>query len=316
MLPKELLTPQLAKAFLIYGGPGTRKTNGVHTLPPPVLHLDMESGDSSITPWQRRTRKFNETDWITISQEQRVAAFNALSEENQNYIKSTTKIQPAPLIDTVYFDSLNPASWMTFTEFIVNLDKSLYNSLALDSLQESSLTAQTFVKQQSNMSVYAPMHVSLWTPAQHRVNLMFHKLKNYKDDGLFIYFTCSETVDKDYVTDPRSAPSGAAPEQPYSVKGTPNLPGQLIGAIQHVTDVMCHARSMNGQIQWISGPEPFTGGSVAVWEAKDRTGRLKSKFNVPSIKSMIKDIYGESQTAEIYKYGYELVRSQSAPEAN
>ncbi len=312
MVPREILAPQSAKAFLIYGGPGMRKTYGVHTLPPPVLHYDMESGDSSISPWQRRVRKFTDSTWINITQEQRVAAFNSLSEENQMYVKTVTKIQPGPLVDTIYFDSLNPESWSVFTEHVINLKVTEYCSLALDSLQESTLTVQTYVKKQSGMSSYAPMHVSLWTPSQHRANIMFHKLKNYKDDGLFIYFTCSEAVDKDYVTDPRNTASGAVPEQPYSVKGTPNLPGQLVGAVQHVTDVMCHARSMNGKVQWISEPEPFSGGSTANWEAKDRTGRLRSKFNHPSIKLMLKDIYGEAGAEAIYKHGYELVRSQSA----
>ena len=52
MIDRSLLalTDFQALGLLVYGGPGSRKTNGIHACPPPILHNDLEGGSSSLMP--------------------------------------------------------------------------------------------------------------------------------------------------------------------------------------------------------------------------------------------------------------------------
>lgn len=152
------------------------------------------------------------------------------------------------------------------------------------------------------MDPLEPMHVSLWSNAQERAKIQMRKVKNYRDQGVFVYFTCSETIDKDYVTDPRSASPGQVPEQPYSVKGTANVPGQLAPTVQHVCDIMAHTRAMNGQTIWVTKPEPLQAGSAS-WEAKDRTGRISNHYNDPNVRKILDQVYGQDIRKRIYGEG-------------
>lgn len=298
------MTNNRALGFLIYGQGGTRKTNGIHTLPPPILLHDTEGGTSSILPWIRRQKRWD-GEWQDVSEADRQLAFSLLSKENAVYIAETTRIASAPYIDVIYYDILVPESYTTFVKNIGDLDVRAYNSLAVDSLQELSMDTQTFSKKQAGVDVLEPMHVKLWTGAQERMKIQLRKMKNYRDQGVFIYFTCSETIDKDYVTDPRSAPPGAPPEQPYSVKGTVNLAGQLVPTVQHVCDIMAHAKPLNGQVMWITKQEALPAGG-AYWEAKDRTGRIAQHYNDANIRKILDQIYGEDIRKRIYSEGIRL----------
>ena len=313
MIPSNLLflTNNRALGFIIYGSGGTRKTNGIHTLPPPIQLHDLEGGTASVQPWIRQHRRYNQSEWIPVSDEMRQQAFSLLSKENKEYIEKVTLIRPAPYIDVIYYDVLEYQSYEMFVKNISDFDVSKYNSLAVDSLQELSMDTQTFAKHQVSIHSDEPMHVKLWGGAQERAKIQLRKMKNYRDSGIFIYFTCSEAIDKDYVTDPRSAPAGAPPEAPFSVKGTVNLPGQLVPTVQHVCDIMAHAKMMNGQMMWITKQEPLPSGS-AFWEAKDRTGRLSQHYNDPNIRKILDQVYGEDIRKQIYGEGIKLVRGSGA----
>jgi hypothetical protein len=307
MIDRSLLalTDFQALGILVYGGPGSRKTNGIHTCPPPILHNDLEGGSSSLMPWIRRRRRYNEKSWTEVSDDLRTQAFLMLSDDNKKFCNEVTRIAPAPYIDVVYYDVLDPASYEEYARVVATFDSKLYNTLTTDSLQELSTETQTYAKKQKGMDPLEPMHVSLWSNAQERAKIQMRKVKNYRDQGVFVYFTCSETIDKDYVTDPRSAQPGSAPEQPYSVKGTANVPGQLAPTIQHVCDLMIHTRALSGQTVWVTKPEPLPGGS-AHWEAKDRTGRISNHYNDPNVRKILDQIYGQEIRKRIYGEGIAL----------
>lgn len=307
MIPPNLLklTNFQALSLLVYGGPGLRKTFGVHTLPPPILLCDTEGGTSSLSPWIRKRRFYDQSSWTTFSPEDRQKAFDMLSEANRKWLEANTRITPGPYIDVVQFDPTLPGSWDYQVKTIADFDPSSYNSLAVDSLQEFSVETQTYSKSKKGVNVDEPMEVNYWASAQERAKIQLRKLKNLRNSGVFIYMTCSEMIDKEYVTDPREKGKGAQVELPYSIKGTANLPGQLAPSIQHFTDVMLRARKMGNDVVWMSEPEALPSG--AQWEAKDRTGRLEGKFQSPNVRKILDQIYGEETRREIYACGKDLL---------
>lgn len=291
MIPTTLLklTDYKALGFAIYGGPGLDKTKGVATLPPKTLLLDFEGGTTSLMPWIHRTRSWDEASWHEYSQADREAVF----QPERSFIK------PAPYIDIIHFDPTIVECYDAVVTTVTQFKPETYSSLALDSLHEFSAETQTFTKGKGNELL--PMSGN-WSGAQERAAILLRKMRAFRDSGVFIYLTSSEQVDKDYVTDPRSAKKGETPQEPYSVKGTLNVPGKLVSAVQHAVDVMGHARSMNGSTKWVFKPEPLPGGS-AQWEAKDRTGRIKTEYCTPNIRQIMKEIYGEEVARQIYGAG-------------
>jgi hypothetical protein len=295
-IPLELLklTESRAWAGLTYGKPGLKKTNAAYTLPEPILFLDFEGGTNSITPWIRRRRRWNESNWTVYSQSDRESIIPLLTPEVQ---KSIIR-RPAPLIDLIWFDVLEAGSYEFFVQVLGNLDNSPYNSLVLDSLQEFSIDTQTFAKRLGGVHALDPMELKLWGGAQERAAIALRRMRNLRDRGIFIYLIGSENIDKDYVTDPRSLPRGASPEQPFSVSATVNLPGKLVGTVEHVVDAIFRARALNGDPVWVTFPEPLPGGSVS-WAAKDRFGRL-DRFIPPNFHKIFAKVYGEAGRDAIY----------------
>jgi hypothetical protein len=127
-------------------------------------------------------------------------------------------------------------------------------------------------------------------------------MRNMRDKGVFIYTTCSEAIDKDYVTDPRGQAAGTGVQEPYSVKGTVNVSGQVVPMVQHTHDVMMRARAMGDNIVWVSQPEPISN-SGAMWEAKDRTGRIQDKYSPTNIRTILDQVYGQERRKQIYAAG-------------
>lgn len=300
MINLELLKDTLGRGLGIgvYGGFGTRKTFGIHTCPYPILDLDIEGGSGSVMPWTRRMRKWNESKWTELTQGDRLQAFSRLNDVNKEFVKTVTRINPGPYIDIISFESMNSQSFETIKEVIGNFDYRNYNTLALDSIHEFANCAQSFTKVQAGATEMDPMHVKFWAQAQERTAIPLRCLRDFRDKGVFIYLTSTEEIHKDYVTDPRSAPPGQAPDAPYSIKGTVGLPGQLTTRVPHLFDMILHAKSMNGQIVWVSAPEALPGGS-AYWEAKDRFGRLPQYIS-PSVRAICDFNYGEENRRKIY----------------
>jgi hypothetical protein len=213
--------------------------------------------------------------------------------------KQQALLKPAPLIDIITFDVLSqnlegktsPAYDEMF-KVIANFDFQQYNSIAIDPLVEFSQQNQTQSKLKSGGSAFDPIEVKWWGGAQERAAILLRRLRNYRDQGVFVYFTSSEFIDKDYGTDPRSANKGEKPEEPYCIKGTINVPGKLVREINHMVDIQCHARMMNGQPIWVTKEEPARGGSFN-WEAKDRTGRIPEMYIQPNCRKIIEWVYGK-----------------------
>lgn len=299
MIDKRLLarTEGRAPGIMVYGATGLRKTNAIHTLPPPILMLDIgEGGTASLIPWIRRRYDFTLQAWDDYTDELRTAAFKALDPE----VSKTVTIPPGPLIDVKYFDNLDFASVESFTQTVADFDYGYYNSLALDSLQEFSIEYQTLAKGKGNeMRAMNEINRS-WITAQEKAMQALRKLRNYRDKGVFIYSTASEDISKEYVTNPMARGRGDA--EPYSVRGTVDAPGKLANAAPHTPDILCHVRLVNGKATWVTRPEAIAGGSGAWWDAKDRTGRLPRLIN-PSVKELCARLYSLPLAMEIYATG-------------
>ncbi len=309
MIPIELLalTNRQAPGFLVYGQAGLKKTFGSHTLPPPILFFDMgEGGTAPLMPWIRRTRKWDDTSWTLVSQEAREKASTLVTIPSEE----RSHIPPAGLIDVIRFETFEPASWEHFVLVLGSFELVCrYSSIVVDSLQEMSVDVQTFTKGKDGINAYEPMVVKQWAPVQERTAIQLRRSRDYRNHGIFIYLIGSESIDKAYVTDPRSTNKGERIEQPYSTKGTVNVPGQMVNVIPHLVDVMLHARVMNGSVSWICAKESIAPGCA--WETKDRYGRLEL-YQQPNFYAICKQLYGPDGAKEIYKYATKQLEEENA----
>lgn len=294
MIPLDLLrlTENRAVATLVYGPSGTKKTFGVHTLPPPICHFDFEGGNQSILPWVRSRVDWDGSNRIDYSDQDR-ENFMSMLKPGLN----TSRIKPQPLIDITWFDPMNFDCYNVLVQRVVNFEKEKYNSFSCDSLQEFATETQTFSKGVGR-SQLTMNESGAWGNAQERAGMLLRYMRSLRNQGVFIYFTCSEQIDKDYVVDPRNQ-SKNAKEEPFIVKGTANVPGKMTSFVQHVTDFMFHTRTLMGNIVWVSKPEPV-GGGMAMWEVKDNFGRLKQDYNEPNMRLILDQVYGEETRKKIY----------------
>lgn len=297
-VPLELLHPfGRAQGILVYGGPGTRKTNSIHTLPPPVWLADFEGGTQSLLPWTRRTRKWEDTEWVELSDADRQESYDMLNDDNKKYVQTVTRINPRPYVDIVYYDNMNPMSYAGYIRDIAQFDLQMYKSCALDSLKEFSEDVRTMAK--GTGKELDEFKASLWGGVQDRTGALCRYLRNFRDKGVFIYLTSGEEIDKVYLKDPREKrPIGDAPPEPISTKGGISMFGRLPGELQHLVDIQLHVRTMGERTVWVKIPEAIAPG--VFWEAKDRTGRLKSDYLQPNVRAMLNDIYGEERRKQIY----------------
>lgn len=310
-IPIELLrlTDSRAVGICPYGSHGVLKTNAIHTLIPPILSCDFEGGSSSIMPWIRRRRNWDSREWVEYSQEERERVyemgFGTVEKAQRPYTAGYTGIKPAPYIDVISFDPMEPKAYLKFYEEILSLDTTFYNSVAIDPLFELSTLVQSFTKglEWGAEKVDEPMQINLWAGVQERTKIALRRLRSYRDKGVFIYLTCSEDIEKDYVKDPRELKKGEKQEA-YAVRGTVNLPGKLIKDFQHLIDILFHAKMANGSPAWVIIPESLPAGG-AYWEVKDRTGRIKSQggYHAANIKNLLGYIYGEETRDKMYVEG-------------
>jgi len=310
MIPTTLLKNYQGRALgcLTYGAGGLKKTLAVRTLPSPILELDFEGGSGSLGPWTRRIRRWNDKNWLEYDQPEREHLLELVSPANQKQ----ALFKPAPLIDIVSFDTMTTANdgrdspaYDHLVELVSNINFAAYNSIAIDPLVEFSQMTQSKSKTVSGVGVLQPMHVKLWQGAQERAAIMLRQLREYRDRGMFIYMTSSEFVDKDYGEDPREATGGKQKEDPYAIKGTFNVPGQLVGKVNHMIDLQFHVRQLNSGPVWVTQEEAARSGSFN-WEAKDRTGRIPEKYIAPNFKDVVKWVYGDEAKDAIYRAGREM----------
>jgi hypothetical protein len=296
------LSSSRAPGIAVYGATGLHKTGGIATCPPPILMLDIgEGGDARVLPWIRQRREWHTKEWTQYTQEDRQAAFDILEKD----IKAGVRYKPNPYIDVIHFDNMNYESYNPFVELIGDFDVKSYNTLAIDSLQELIVETQTYTKGPNN-SFLTMNEIPLgWIRSQERSLVHLRKLRNYRDSGVVIYLTGSEDISKDYVNSPLEKHArGEKPSEPYSIRGTINLPGKLAEALAHLPDILCHARLMNGKTVWVTTPEALPGGE-AWWDAKDRYGRLP-RYIDPDVRKIFKQIYGEKTQRAIYAAVREL----------
>lgn len=306
MVNVELLamTGMNALSICVYGGPGLRKTQGIHTLPPPVEMHCLEDTINSLLPWVRRVRHCQAKQWSLIGDDIRQRAYESVPES-----KRLTNVKAGPLVDVVKYDPLDPQVHEKLLVNVSGFRKDLYSSIAIDSLQELSVEEQTFAKAGKGIAATEPMVLNLWPAVQERTAIMLRRLRTYRGEGIFVYFTGSEDIEKDYVQDPRELPAGVKADQPFNIRGSVNVPGKMTALVQHVTNIMAHARMMNGQPRWVVKSEPIGVGG-AHWDAKDDTGRLPD-YNEPNIRKMMDVIYGEQTRRDIYQSGIEAASKSS-----
>jgi len=306
-IPLDLLTltGKEALSFTIYGGPGLKKTNAIHTLPPPILMHNWDKGISSILPWIRRIRQHDSSEWTPYTQEERQQSLDLLSPK----IKATISIKPAPYIDVVNYDNMDYECYSQWQKDAFNIDHRAYNSVVCDSIQEHTGSIMTAAKGAGNS--LDEMETKYWSAVQDKSIAALRYYRNLRTKGVFVYLTCSEYVDKDYVTDPRNTPAGKKPEKPHSVKGTVNVAGKVVPAVLHTTDILLHARTLGDRVVWVSEPERI-GESEAFWEVKDRTGRIKESYNPPNVRTLMDQIYGEEIRKKIYSHGQESLRATNS----
>lgn len=305
MIPRELLsaTESRGVGLAVYGATGLKKTHAIHTLVPPILMLDIgEGGSASVLPWIARRKEADAHDWTAYSQEQRESFVGLLSDS----VRTGLKYKANPWIDLIHYDNMNADTWTLVTRDIGNFDYTYYNSIAVDSLQEMSVDAQSFSKGKGNET--AEMHIKLWGPVQERTAIALRLLKNYRDKGVVVYTTSSEDIQKDYVKEPRELKPGDSVPEPYSVRGSVNLPGKLVAAFPHMPDIVCHVRLLNGNVTWVTQPEPLPGGS-AWWDGKDRFGRL-DKYESPDFRLLAQKLWGQEGARAIYARAKEQVQAR------
>jgi hypothetical protein len=215
--------------------------------------------------------------------------------------------RPGPYIDVVNFDNTAYDSYQHMVDAIGNFDHTYYNSLAIDSLQEYSVETQTFAKGAGNFMLLMNEVNWGWAGAQERAFQNLRRIRNYRDQGVFIYLVGGEDIAKDYVRNPmEKRQKGEAAPEPYSIKGTVQMPGQLAAGLSHIPDIMCHARPSNGVVVWVTEPEPLPGGA-AHWDAKDRFGRL-NKYEAPNIITICSKLYGPAGMEAIYDHALGCVK--------
>lgn len=303
MISLDLLraTEGRAVGSLAYGGAGLKKTHAIATLIPPVLLFDIgEGGTASIAPWVRRKRNAGATTWTNYTDADRQLAVDLLRES----IRGQMPIRPNAYVDIIHFDNMKWESWDFLVQELGNFNLKAYNSLAIDSLQEFSESSKMFSKGQGNEGLLMNDVAWSWVKAQERAQIHLRKIRNFRDSGVFIYLTGAEGISKDYVKNPME--KGGGGQEPYSIRGTVNLPGQLADAIGHIPDLLFHARLINNRITWVSEPEPLPGGG-AWWDAKDRYGRLDT-YCEPNFRRIFEKIYGKEGMQAIYGTALESVQ--------
>lgn len=281
-----------APAILTYGGPGLKKSHLSHTLPPPILFHDWEGGIGSIGPWIRAIRQWDSSDWVRISQEQR-ESFAAAVPEEARVLKGIAPVPPKPLIDVITYEPMEPGSYDHFALQLGSFDYGRYSSTVVDSLQEFSQGTQTKSKPQSEGKVLTRdtlMAGKMWMGAQERAAMQIRYTKELKKRGVVVYLIGSEAIDKEYVTDPLSQKKNEA-QEPYSVKGTVALPGQLTSIVPHQVDLMFRVRAISGKPMLVLCKESLPSG--ACWETKDRYGRLDQDYYLPSFIPIFKVLFGD-----------------------
>lgn len=302
MIPTTLLKnyQNRALAIAVYGNGGLEKTLAARLFPPPILLNDFEGGSGPLGPWTRRIRRWNE-GWTEYDDADRQRLWELVPEARR---KARAVRRPAPLIDIIGYDTMFAdsdgvaRSYDEMYNNLVNLDRR-YSTVAVDPLIEFSQITQTKSKTISKVSPYEPMHVRLWQGAQERAAILLRALREYRDKGVFIYLTSSEFVDKDYGDkDPREQ-TAAQKEEPYAIKGAVNVPGQLVGKVNHMIDILIHVRMMNGNPTWVLKEEAARSGTFN-WEAKDRTGRVAEEYLKPNVMSIIRAVYGQEAFHGIY----------------
>jgi hypothetical protein len=305
-IPRKLLaaTESRALRLSVYGGAGLLKTHSIHTLPPPILHFDVgEGGTGSVLPWIRRRREWDESTWEYYTDEQRQMFFDLVQQSDKDLHKP---LPPAPYIDVIHYDNMEWGAYEKFKEDLANIDYTMYNSAALDSLQEFSELTKTFSRGAGNEGALMNDVPFAWVGAQERAGIQLRVIRDLANKGIFTYMTASEDISKEYVKQPMSKGKGEPVEQPFSVRGSVNLPGKLVNAMPHLPDVLMHARSLNGKPTWVTKPEPVAPGSAAWWDAKDRYGRLQD-FEAPNFYQMFGRFYGPEGRRAIYEYALTTV---------
>lgn len=303
MISPQLLSATLGRApgISVYGGPGLLKTNAIHTLPPPILSLDIgEGGFVSIAPWIRRVMNASDRQWSVYLQAERQQYFDLLNEKT----KANVRLKPAPYVDVIHFDNTEYEEYNRLTECVANFDVTKYNSLAIDSLHEFAQAGATFSRGPGQfMSLMNETKGGFaWARAQELSGQRLRKIRNYRDSGVFIYLVGAEDVAKDYVNTPfEKRPQGSQPPEAYSIRGTVDLPGRLASALSHIPDVLAHARLIGGKVLWVTEPEMLQGGGAS-WDAKDRFGRL-DKYEQPNFRTICEKLYGKEGRDAIYNYG-------------
>lgn len=287
-----------APGIVVYGGPGLLKSHTICTLVPPVLSLDLgEGGTASYAPWIRRRRKYNETKWTVYAQEQREKLLELLDPET----KARVPLKPGPYVDVIQFDNMKADSHDAFVATVATFDSDYYNSISVDSLQELSISTQTYAKVKGGSSASDLMELKWWAGAQERAQIILRKLRNYRDAGVLVYLIGAEDISKDYVKNPREKSADERSQEPYNIRGTIDTPGKLSNAIAHLPDILVHARMLNGGVVWVAEPESLPGG-YAYWDAKDRYGRL-GKYAPSNVRKILDLVCGPETRKEMYAAG-------------
>lgn len=297
MISKQLLAATNFEAPLIcvYGGPGLKKSHAIHSMVPRTLVFQFESGgSSSYLPWINRVRDSDSKEWQVFSQADR-ERFASMT--NPDKVEPSL-IKPGPYVDVIMYDITKFETWATFKADLGNFDYKQYNGMAIDSLQEMSWDTRTHVRGARTETLMTDIPFS-WVRAQELAQMALRQLGSFRRGGVFAYLIGAETIAKDYVKSPmEKKEKGEQNQEPYSIKGTVDLPGQLASSIGHGPDILMHARLMNNKPIWVTEPEMLTGG-VAWWDGKDRYGRLP-QLVYPNFRTILDKLYGEEGRKAIY----------------
>ena len=134
--------------------------------------------------------------------------------------------------------------------------------------------------------------------------MTFKTIKAYRSEGIFLYFTAGEDIDKDYVKTPWAQEKGDK-QEPYSTKGSFWIPGKLVNTVGHACDIILHSRwaydMTTGAMKMLfdTKPKMLEGGSGVYWVSGDRYGRLEP--TVPAdFQKILSQLYGEAGARAIY----------------
>lgn len=219
----------------VYGDVGLRKTRFAVTLPPPIRFIDTDLGTRSI--------------------------------ENE-------VLQLGERIHLTHHDPENSNTHEELVAAVGNFNPAKFESLVIDSADGLERAAMVRTLQ---LASHETMEMWDWNPSGERFGKVIRQLKWYAEGyGIQVLVISNEDIDKEYLKGAFIKQGNSLVQQePIGIKGLPSLAGKWAKKSSRLPDIILHARWVSSRPALVANRENIPNAGGAVWEVKDRTGRLE-----------------------------------------